>query len=145
MSLRRSFASAALAGAVLLLVPGFAQAKQISSVTACGAAGHCRTVAVHGDAGMGLLPGGRGGGPPARRVPFYRLNLTIGVNGQVEGHVYVLYAPTLGLSAIDEPGVDLVWETVLPAARRVAERATRGLTPRPAGRMPIERSPRATS
>jgi hypothetical protein len=130
---------------VLLLAPGFAQAKRISSITACGVAGSCSTVAVHGDAAAGLLPSGRGGGPPSRRVPFYRLKLSFGTGDHVDGYLYVLYAPSLKLTAIDERSVRLVWETVLPAARRVAERATRGLTPRPARGMPIKRAPRAAS
>jgi hypothetical protein len=142
MSPRRTLVPAALAAA-LLLAPDIAQAKEVSAVKACGG-GECRTVAVHGEDGMGLLPGGRGGGPPAGRAPFYRLTLTIGADGQVEDRIHVLYAPSLRLTAMDEPGADVTWETPPPAALRIAERATRGLTPRPAARMPIERPAAAT-
>jgi hypothetical protein len=138
MSPRRPLLPATLAAAALLLAPGAALAKEVSAVTACGG-GDCRTVAVHGQDGMGLLPSGRGGGPPEHRAPFYRLTLRIGADGQVEGRIHVLYAPSLRLTAMDEPGANVSWETPPPAARRIADRATRGLPPRPAAGMPIER------
>ena len=137
MSPRRTLIPAALAAA-LLAAPELARAQAISAVQACGG-GECRTVSVHGEDGMGLVPGGRGGGPPDHRVPFHRLTLMIGVDGQVEGRIHVLFAPSLRLVAMDEPGADIVWETPPPEALRIARRATRGLTPRPAARMPIER------
>jgi hypothetical protein len=142
MSPGRTLIPAALAAA-LLAAPGIAQAKEVSAVKACGG-GECNTVTVHGEDGMGLIPGGRGGGPPDHRVPFHRLTLLVGADGQVEARLHVLYAPSLRLVAMDEPGADIVWETPPPAALRIAQRATRGITPRPASRMPIERPAAAT-
>jgi hypothetical protein len=141
MSPRRTLPAAI--AAALLLLPGIAQAKEVSAVKACGA-GECRTVAVHGQDGIALIPGGRGGGPPDRPAPFYRLTLLIDEGGQTAGRVHVLFAPSLRLAAMDEPGADVVWETPPRAALRIARRATRGLAPRPASRMPIERPAAAT-
>ena len=56
----------------------------------------------------------------------------------------MLYAPSLRLVAMDEPGADIVWETPPPAALAIARRVTRGIAPRPASRMPIERAAAAT-
>jgi hypothetical protein len=142
MSPRRALIPAALTAA-LLLVPDLAHAKEVSAVKACGG-GDCRTVAVHGEDGMGLIPGGSGGGPPDHPAPFHRLTLLVGADGQVEARLHVLYAPSLRLVALDEPGADIVWETPPPAALRIAERVTRGIAPRPADRMPIERPAAAT-
>ena len=142
MSPRRTLIPAAVAAA-LLAVPGLAQAKEVKAVKACGG-GECRTIHVHGQDGISLIPGGRGGGPPDHRVPFYRLTLAVGAEGQTEARLHVLFARSLRLVAMDEPGADIVWETPPPAALRIAQRATRGIEPRPAARMPIERPAAAT-
>lgn len=142
MSPRRTLIPVAVAAA-LLAVPGLAQAKEVKAVKACGG-GECRTVHVHGQDGISLIPGGRGGGPPDHRVPFYRLTLRLDEADQLAGRVHVLFAPSLRLVAMDEPGADIVWETPPPAALRIAQRATRGIEPLPAARMPIERPAAAT-
>jgi hypothetical protein len=142
MSPRRTLILAALAAAPLA-VPGIAQAKEVSAVKACGG-GECNTVAVHGEDGMSLIPGGRGGGPPDHRVPFHRLTLLVAAEGQVQARLHVLYAPSVRLVAMDEPGADIVWETPPPAALAIARRVSRGIAPRPASRMPIERPAAAT-
>jgi hypothetical protein len=137
MSPRRTILPAALAAA-LLAAPA-AEAKQVQLVKACGAHGDCRTVRAHGDEGTGLLPGG-GGGPPDHRASFYRLTLTIGVSPKkTEGRIHALYAPSLGLVAMNEPGAGLEWAAAPAAAKRLANRATHGLTPLRAAKMPVER------
>lgn len=143
MSPRRTLAVPAAVAAALAL-PAAAQAKQVQQVKACGAGGDCRTLGAHGDDGMGLLPAGRGGGPPDHQVPFFRLTLVIGDGTHTEGRVHAFYAPSLRLVSFDEPGAAVQWETPPAPARRLADRAVRGLPALPASRMPLGRLPQAT-
>jgi hypothetical protein len=138
---RTTIVPVALAAA--LAVPAAAQAKQVQQVKACGTGGECRTVDAHGDDGMGLMPSGRGGGPPDHRAPFYRLTLVIGAGGSIEGRTHAFYAPSLRLVSFDEPGAAVQWETPPAPARRLADRAVRGLPPLSAARMPLGRLPQA--
>jgi hypothetical protein len=142
MSPRRVLLPTALTA--LLAAPATAQAKEVAAIRACDQDGTCHTIRVDSQDGMGLLPAGRGGGPPDHRAPFHRLTLVMEAGDGQTARLHVLYAPSLRLVAFDEPGADLVWETPPAAALRLAARAVQGLAPRPAARMPLEQPAAAT-
>ena len=132
MSSRRLAIATALA--VLGLAPP-AFAKGIEQVEACGA-GDCRVSKSIGAAGHSLIP------PVSipEPAPFYRLNVGMGHEGEVFDTIEVLWAPSLGMIAYDEP--DAAWVFADAKTRRLAARLTEGLEPFPATKMPV---PQATA
>ena len=115
--------------AVLAAAPS-AAAKEIQSVTACGA-GDCAT----SKAG-GLLLAMTDVGPPAdgpaSQAPFYKLTVVVGDGGKAVGRFESWWDPSAGLLL----GEDGTWMAVRPALGRRLNRLTRGLAPRPAARLP---------
>ncbi len=131
MSSRRIALAASLA-ALYLASP--ATAKEISQVKACGADG-CKTVKSVGPEGHELLPAG--GGTTPKLAPYYKLAIGLGDgSGRVFDTFDVLWAPSIGMIASEETPSPY-WRTASPAARRVAEQVTKGLTPFPAADMPV--------
>jgi len=123
----RILAAALLA---LALAPAAAAAKGIEQVNACGADG-CRTTKSVDASAHGLIPPVSVPEP----APFYRLAVGMGHAGEVFDTVDVLWAPSLGMIAYDEPDAAWVWAD--EKTRRVADRITEGLEPFPASEMPV--------
>ena len=115
--------------AVLAAAPS-AAAKEIQSVTACGA-GDCAT----SKAG-GLLLAMTDVGPPADgpagHAPFYQLTVVVGDGRKAVGRFKSWWDPSAGL-LLGEDGTRMA---VRPALGRRLNRLTRGLAPRPAARLP---------
>jgi hypothetical protein len=115
---------------VPLAVASPAAAKEVQSVTACGA-GDCAT----SKAG-GLMRAMTDIGPPTSApkapAPFYRLTLAIGDGRTVFERFKVSWVPAAGRLL----GEDGTWMAVRPQVRRGLDRLTRGLVPLPAARLP---------
>jgi hypothetical protein len=115
--------------AVLAAAPS-AAAKEIQSVTACGA-GDCAT-----SKARGLLLAMTDVGPPADgpagQAPFYKLTVVVGDGDKTVGRFKSWWDPSAGLLL----GEDGTWMAVRPALGRRLNRLTRDLAPRPAARLP---------
>lgn len=125
---RRRLALAVLLATLASAPP--AAAKGIEQVKACGADG-CRTSKSVGPSAHGLIPPVSVPEP----APFYRLEVGMGHDGEVFDTVGVLWAPSLGMIANDEPAP--VWVFADAATQRVARRLSEGLEPFPAATMPV--------
>lgn len=131
MSSRRIALAASLAA---LCIASPATAKEIEQVKACGADG-CKTVKSVGSDAHELLPAD--GGTTPELAPFYKLAIGLGDgSGRVFDSFDVLWAPSIGMIASEETPSPY-WRTASPAARRIAERLTKGLVPYPAADMPV--------
>ena len=125
----RGLVLAAVLVAVLAAAPS-AAAKEIQSVTACGA-GDCAT----SKARVLLLAMTDVGPPadgPASQAPFYKLTIVVGDGGKAVGRFKSWWDPSAGRLL----GEDGTWMAVRPALGRRLDRLTRGLAPRPAARLP---------
>jgi hypothetical protein len=123
--------------AVLLLSPAAAgYAKGVQKAELCGASG-CAPVSGTADELMRLA---EGAGPAAapRPAAWYRLRLTIGPEGVEDFDPVVLrnaYVPATGLMRVESDGEAATWMETFPAARRLLDRAARGLKPFPAAKL----------
>lgn len=104
-------------------------AKEVESVTACGADG-CST-----SRAPAFMRAMLDVGPPtdalARPAEFYRLVVTVGDGKQVAGRDRLSWVPSAGRLLT----VDGTWIAVWPAIRHRLDRLTRGLVALPAGRL----------
>jgi hypothetical protein len=113
-----------------LIAAAPAAAKEVQSVTACGA-GDCST-----SKNDGLLAAMTDVGPPTATprnpAPFYRLSVAVGDRGETMGRDRSWWVP----SANKMLGEDGTWMAVRPQLARHLEGVTRGLTALPAAKLP---------
>jgi hypothetical protein len=120
---------ACAAAAVAALLPATAQAKELTSARACGA-DDCRTIS--SAAALRGMDDGTPTAAPHGGAPFYRVRMTIGVDGHEEFRYTLAYVPSGGLLRVKRDTVGYDWMTATPAGRRAFDSLVRGLEPLPA-------------
>ena len=119
-------------GLLALILPSFASAKNVRSVTICGASGCHEVMGLDRDVLAPLVEGGSPGPPPSHGAPWYRVRATVGGEG---GHAKVSLAivPRLGLlRGCCSPTGEFNWISLTGEGERAYARLTRALHPLPA-------------
>jgi hypothetical protein len=121
----------ALTSALLLLFAAPASAKELSKVTVCGADGCVDRTA---RATHAVAEGGPLGDPLRRPVPFFVIRIGFGEEpgGRIVHRVAMRWFP----ASETLYGADGKWMNALPHTQRALRRLTRGVEPRPAGKLP---------
>lgn len=132
-----------LAVLAALVAAAPAGAKEISSLTLCGAHGACHRV--HGAAArQALMQGGVLASAPDRRAPFYSLVAKVSEPGGGENFGFtVRWVPSAGrIRATGEYSAP-TWSRLSPELTRALRKAARGLEPKPASRLGRLKAPEA--
>lgn len=120
------------AAAVLALLPGSAQSKELTEARACDADG-CQAITA-----ASKLRGMEGGTPtdaPKQGAPFYRIRMTVQVE---KGHTdswTLVYVPSQGLLRVQGQFGGYDWLAATPRGQRGFDRVVRGLEPQPASEL----------
>jgi hypothetical protein len=123
------------AGLVLGVAAPPAGAKEVQQALACGADG-CRDITAQVGHDESVLQTGGFVDGPTRRAPFYRIRLTVG-EGNAHATWHVLYVPSQHIvGSVDESTGRRVWSQA-PYGHSRVRRASRGLRPLPARRLPM--------
>lgn len=123
--------------AVALAATPSALAKEIGSVKACGASG-CTDVTDRGSHDESTFAvGSRRGGPPDRRAPFYRVEITMRHEGEdVPGWTFE-FVPSLAVIRADDEYGRPAWYAVPRDQLAGLRRLVAGVRPFPARRLSI--------
>jgi hypothetical protein len=115
---------------VPLIAAAPAAAKEVQSVTACGA-GDCTTSK---DSGLttAIIDVGPPTATPRAPAPFYRLSIAVGDRGETMGRYRSWWVPSEGKLL----GEDGTWMAVRAPVQAGLERVTRGLNALPAADLP---------
>jgi hypothetical protein len=119
---------AVLTFALALAVPAAAHAKEIASVSVCGAAG-CDDVTTI--ATPATLDGGGRGNPPGSAAPFYRVKVRVRAADEERVGWTFLYVP----SVQKVRGDDGTWMNPTSESLRALDRIVAGRRPLPASRL----------
>ena len=126
----------ALTIALLLIAAPAAQAKEIARVAVCGAS-DC-TVLTRKDMSnerLHLLVEAVGEAPaPAAPAPWYRIKARVKGDGETFTFTNA-YVPSEGLIRGRAEGGGAIWMSILPDAKPILARVTKGLEPLPASRL----------
>jgi len=125
-----------LAAGLVLGAAAPAGAKEVQQALACGANG-CRDITAQVGHDESVLQTGGFVDGPSRRAPFYRIRLTVGEGDDAHATWHVLYVPSQRIvGSVDDSTGHRVWSQAPRGASRL-HRATRGLRPLPARRLPM--------
>jgi len=118
----------AATAALALLAPAAAEAKEVSKARACDADG-CRTIT-----DRSTLRGMEGGQPaeaPAEGAPFYRVRMTVDIEGEEKFAYTLVYVPSEGLLRFRGEFGGYDWLAATPEGLTGFKRLTKGLEPLP--------------
>jgi len=124
--------SALAAAAALALLPAGAHAKELASARACDADG-CRTITDRST--LRAMEDGQPASAPEQGAPFYRVRMTVKVEGEKQFRYALAYVPSAGLLRLRGEFGGYDWTAPPPRARRGFEQLTRGLEPLPARKL----------
>ena len=126
-----------LALIALLVLPAVASAKEISSVTVCGAAGKCAKVDRKHDGDlMAMAESATDSEAPGKAAPFYRVRFGVREPGvKTEHHWTVAWIPSLNMIGSHDGPDSWMWSTASTEQASRLRGLADGIDPLPAAKL----------